>query len=165
MDLRAGDTYRWTVNPATWAGKVPDSVSRRRTVYFPLRRERPQGDLEILSTFDFPHPSEITGARPETTVATQALFLMNAPFVKDQARHLAGRLAKEESGDEHARIRRLYLLTVNRPADAAEVESAMAFLDDCTRDLSTASRENARTEAWAQLCHAVLGSNNFLFRE
>ena len=153
------------VNPPTWAGKIPESVSRRRTIYFPLKRERPQGDLEILSTFDFPHPSEITGARPETTVATQALFLMNAPFVKTQARHLAERLAKEEAGDERARINRLYLLTVNRPADAGAMETAMAFLDDCTRDLSTAARENARAEAWTQLCHAVLGSNNFLFRE
>ncbi|MDA0813125.1 MAG: DUF1553 domain-containing protein, partial [Verrucomicrobia bacterium] len=153
------------VNPPTWVGKIPESVSRRRTIYFPLKRERPQGDLEILSTFDFPHPSEITGARPETTVATQALFLMNAPFVKTQARHLAERLAKEESGDERARIHRLYLLAVNRPADADAIESAMAFLDDCTRELSTAGRENARTEAWTQLCHAVLGSNNFLFRE
>ena len=153
------------MNPPTWVGKIPESVSRRRTIYFPLKRERPQGDLEILSTFDFPHPSEITGARPETTVATQALFLMNAPFVKTQARHLAERLAKEESGDERARIHRLYLLAVNRPADADAIESAMAFLDDCTRELSTAGRENARTEAWTQLCHAVLGSNNFLFRE
>ncbi len=153
------------INPATWAGKVPESVSRRRTIYFPLKRERPQGDLEILSTFDFPHPSEITGARPETTVATQALFLMNAPFVKTQARHLAERLAKEEAGDERARINRLYLLTVNRPADAGAIETAMTFIDDCTRDLSAPARENARTEAWTQLCHAVLGFNNFLFRE
>jgi len=155
------------VNPATWAGKIPESVSNRRTIYFPMRRERPQGDLEILSIFDFPHPNEITGARPETTVAPQALFLMNAPFVKDQARHLAQRLAKEEPDDERARINRLYLLAVNRPADAEAVESALNFLDGCTEDLSagTVVPANARAEAWSQLCHAVLGSNNFLFRE
>ena len=91
------------VNPATWGGRIPENVSNRRTIYFPMKRERPQGDLEILSTFDFPHPNEITGARPETTVATQALFLMNAPFVKARAQRLAERLAKEESGDERVR--------------------------------------------------------------
>ena len=155
------------VNPATWGGKIPETVSNRRTIYLPMKRERPQGDLEILSTFDFPHPNEITGARPETTVATQALFLMNAPFVKVQAQRLAERLAKEESGDERARIHRLYLLTVNRPADAGETEAAMAFLDACNGDLSSGAdaRKDARAEAWTQLCHAVLGSNNFLFRE
>jgi hypothetical protein len=155
------------VNPATWGGKIPETVSNRRTIYFPMKRERPQGDLEILSTFDFPHPNEITGARPETTVATQALFLMNAPFVKARAQRLAERLAKEESGDERARINRLYLLTVNRPADPGETGSAMAFLDACTAELSSGAdaRSDARAEAWTQLCHALLGSNHFLFRE
>ncbi|MEK6234379.1 MAG: DUF1549 and DUF1553 domain-containing protein, partial [Planctomycetales bacterium] len=66
------------VNPPTWAGKIPDYIKNRRSVYLPLKRERPVGELEILSAFDFPHPSEITGARPNTTVATQALFLLNA---------------------------------------------------------------------------------------
>ena len=43
----------------------------------------------------------------------------------------------------------------------------MAFLDACTADLSSGAeaRKDARAEAWTQLCHAVLGSNNFLFRE
>lgn len=156
------------VNPATWGGKVPESVSRRRTIYLPMKRERPQGELELLSTFDFPHPNEITGARPETTVATQALFLMNSPFVKTQARHLADRLAREEPEDEAARLRRLYLLAVNRPPDPEAAATATAFLDDCTRDLTSASATaaaNPRAEAWVELCHAVLGSNTFLFRE
>jgi hypothetical protein len=152
-----------TVNPATWGGRIPEAISNRRTIYFPMMRERPQGDLEILSIFDFPHPNEITGARAETTVATQALFLMNAPFVKVQARRLADRLAREESGDERVRINLLYLLTVNRPADAEATATAMAFLDECTHDLSAST--SARAEAWVQLCHAILGSNNFLFRE
>ena len=151
------------VNPATWGGKIAAAVANRRTIYFPMMRERPQGDLEILSVFDFPHPNEITGARAETTVATQALFLMNAPVVKLQAQRLAERLAKEEPGDERARIDRLFLLTVNRPADAAATESAIAFLDACSQDAG--AHPEARAGAWTELCHAILGSNQFLFRE
>jgi hypothetical protein len=154
------------VNPANWGGKIADYVKNRRSVYLPFKRERPMGELEILSAFDFPHPNEITGARPETTVATQALFLMNAPFVKNQANKLAERLAKEEPDDERARIKRLYLLTVSRAAEADEIEIALTFLDQCAQDLTPKSGpENARSAAWAQLCHAVFGSNNFLFRE
>ena len=154
------------VNPANWGGKISDDIKNRRSVYLPLRRERPVGELEILSAFDFPHPSEITGARPNTTVATQALFLLNAPFVKHQANKLAERLAKEEPKDERARVNRLYFLTVNRPADAEEVATALAFLDQSTQDLASISGpEKARAVAWTQLCHAVLGSNSFLFRE
>ncbi len=154
------------VNPATWGGQIADSVLNRRSIYLPFKRERPQGELEILSVFDFPHPSEITGARPETTVATQALFLMNAPFVKHQADQLAERLISEETANESARINLLYLLTVNRPPEADEIETALTFLDQCELDLaSNSSPENFRREAWSQLCHALLSSNNFLFRE
>ena len=154
------------VNPATWGNKTPDYVKNRRSIYLPMKRERPVGELEILSTFDFPHPSEITGARPETTVATQALFLMNAPFVKHQASKLAERLASEEADDEPARATRLYLLTVNRPPEPDEIDTALAFIDQCAQDLSPKPGDTkARSGAWAQLCHAMLASNNFLFRE
>jgi hypothetical protein len=154
------------VNPPTWAGKISDDIKNRRSVYLPLKRQRPVGELEILSTFDFPHPSEITGARPNTTVATQALFLLNAPFVKRQAKKLAERLTNDEPDDEQARLNRLYLLTVSRPADANEIEAALTFLDECTQDLGSGSSPGkARSAAWTQLCHAVLGSNSFLFRE
>ena len=154
------------VNPPTWGNKTPDYVKNRRTIYLPLKRERPVGDLEILSTFDFPHPNEITGARPNTTVATQALFLMNAPFVKHQADKLADRLAAEVPEDARARITRLYLLAANRPAQRDEIETALAFLDSCAGDSGKKpAASQAQSAAWAQLCHAVLASNNFLFVE
>ena len=150
------------VNPPTWGNGIPDSVMNRRSIYLPLKRERPVGELEILSIFDFPHPNEITGARSNTTVATQALFLTNAPFVKQRADQLARRLAGEESSDEPTRVNRLFLLTTGRPAVPEEVETALAFLDECEGELEAGK---ARAEAWTQLCHAVLGSNQFLFRE
>lgn len=148
------------VNPPTWGGKIPDVIRNRRTVYLPLKRQRPAGDLEILSVFDFPHPSEITGTRPQTTVATQALFLMNAPSVKQQAAKLAERLSVDEPDDESARIGRLYLLTTSQPASRNDIRSASAFLDSCTTELS-----HDRHAAWVQLCHALLSSNRFLFYE
>ena len=148
------------VNPPTWGNKIPDYAQNRRTVYLPLKRERPQGELEVLSIFDFPHPNDIIGARPNTTVATQALFLLNAPFVKRHAASLSGRLTKDEPHDERARINRLYLSAFSRPAASDEIETAMGFLDQCSEEL-----KGNRAAAWTQLCHAMLGSNGFLFRE
>ncbi len=147
------------VNPPTWGDQTPDYVKNRRSIYLPLKRERPVGDQEILSTFDFPHPNEITGARPNTTVATQALFLINAPFVKKRASKLAERLEREEPSDERARLNRLYLLTTGRPPAADEVETALEFLSHGEENLES------NNTVWAELCHAVLGSNRFLFRE
>ena len=148
------------VNPPTWAGKVPDFIRNRRSVYQPFKRERPQGDLEILSVFDFPHPSDITGARPNTTVAPQALFLLNAPFVKQQAARLAERILKDEAADDRVRVNHLYQLTVSRPANSDETDTAVEFLNQSAADLN-----GDRLAAWTQLCHAMLGSNGFLFRE
>ena len=148
------------VNPPTWGNQVADYVKNRRTVYLPFKRQRPQGELEILSIFDFPHPNEITGARPNTTVATQALFLLNAPFVKQQAANLAERLWNEQRDDPRSRVNQLYLLTLSRPAASDEIDTALRFCEQCSAEL----KENQKA-AWTQLCHAVLGSNRFLFRE
>jgi hypothetical protein len=155
------------VNPPTWSGKIPDYIVNRRSVYLPIKRERPGGELEILSIFDFPHPSEMVGARPETTVATQALFLMNSPFVKKQAAKLAERLFAEEDRDEQARTVRLYQLTVSRPPADEQIRESQLFLDGCEADFahSPTPAANPRREAWIQLCHAMLASNDFLFRE
>lgn len=148
------------VNPANWGGKISDLVRHRRTVYLPLRRERPQGELEILSVFDFPHPSDITGARSQTTVATQALFLLNSGFVKEQAAEFAKRLQRDYPDNDQTRIQGLYLLALGRPAVGVEIEQALEFLAaDGQKDVQPAGA------AWTELCHAVLGSNSFLFCE
>ena len=148
------------VNPPNWGNQIPDTVKKRRTVYLPLQRKRPQGELEILSVFDFPHPNDIVGARPNTTVATQALFLLNAPFVKEQSVSLAKRLTAEYPDNEPEQINRLYLLTIGRPVSENQLRETLQFLDSCTTELN-----NDRAAAWGQLCHAILGSNGFLFRE
>ena len=95
-------------------------------------------------------------------MATQALFLLNAPFVRQQSVELAARLAKD-SADETTRIDRLYLVTLNRPAGPNEIKSAQAFLDLFEKDFQNI--DTPREKAWTQLCHALLGSNAFLFRE
>ena len=60
-----------------------------RLVYLPIVRSNVPG---YLRTFDFPEPSEVKGNRDVTTVATQALFMMNSPLVADQSRRVAQRL-------------------------------------------------------------------------
>ena len=133
----------------------------------PVRRARPIGDLEVLSVFDFPHPSEITGLRPQTTVATQALFLLNSPFVKHQSVMLAKRVREDFPDQEQNRVNHLYLLTTGQPATKDDITDALAFLDACSNDFESGAviAAQARLMAWEQLCHGMLASNRFLFRE
>ena len=155
------------VNPPTWAGQIADYIMNRRTIYMPVRRARPTGDLEVLSVFDFPHPSEITGLRPQTTVATQALFLLNSPFVKHQSVMLAKRVREEFPDQEQNRVNHLYLLTTGQPATEDDITDTLAFLDACSKDFESGAVNpaQARLMAWEQLCHGMLASNRFLFRE
>ncbi len=81
--LRKGD-----VNPPSFRlARFRPEQEFVRTVYLPIIRSGPQaGPAEVRNVFDFTQPGEIAGQRSMTTVPTQALFLMNARFLKRRAR-------------------------------------------------------------------------------
>lgn len=167
------------VNPPTWVGKIDPLVRHRRSIYLPYKRERPSGELEILSVFDFPHPNDITGQRPNTTVATQALFLINAPLMKEQARKMAEHWLAKVPDNDIQRYEQLVLTAYSRLPDqrvfgesveepGVEQTSVLGFLKSCQETYVASGQhdqDQARLSAWAELCHAILGSNEFLFYE
>ena len=102
-----------------------ETESTLRSVYVPIVRNMVS---RFYETFDFPEPSETHGAREVTTVAPQALFLMNNDFMARNALVAAERLiAKTESAEE--RVRRAYLQTLSREPTAKELESALKFVE------------------------------------
>lgn len=143
----------------------PDIVSQmhydtpRRSLYLPVVR----GALhDFFSVFDYPDPGMLTGKRSQTTVAPQALFLMNSPFVKEQASAFAQRVLKM-GPDDTARVRAAHLLAFSRPAREAEVAMTLAFLERDETALREAGETSPRNMAWSRLCHALLISNDFLY--
>jgi hypothetical protein len=134
-----------------------------RTVYLPIIRSAPQaGPGEVRNVFDFTQPGEVAGKRAVTTVPTQALFLLNARFLKQRASELAQKTMAIAS--ESARLDDLWLRVLNRPITAVERAESATFLAevrDLDRRAAPASRE---LRAWAELCHALLASNEFLVR-
>ncbi len=117
-------TRRWGVGRSTCStGK---QSSNRRTVYGYIDRY----DLDpTYRTFDFPNPDISAPLRPSTTVPQQALFLLNSPFLLDQARRLANRADLAATPDPDARIARLYLDLFGRPAQGHEVELGRRFVE------------------------------------
>jgi hypothetical protein len=104
----------------------------------------------ILTTFDVPNPAASVPERTATTVAPQALFLMNGPFARDAAKKLAARPDVQPLDDPGAKIDRIYRLVYGRPPAATERDLAVAFV--------------ARgPERWADLAHALLLTNEFAF--
>ncbi len=129
----------------------------RRTVYLPTLRKSQLVALDILNLFDFPDPNAVKGRRDVTTVPTQALYLMNSPFLIEQSKLAAQTLLADASAEDEERVRTFLLRALGRPATAEDLERAAAFLQDTEGVLG-------REAAWARYCHAVLASNEFLFR-
>src|SRR5438105_3363855 len=128
--------------PAVDLFKAP--FATRRTLYGFIDRQNLPGTLR---TFDFASPDAHSPQRYATTVPQQALFLMNSPFVLEQAKALAGRT----SGDPAGRIRAAPRLAVGRRPTADEAALGQEFV----RGDSIAS--------WEQYAQVLLLSNEFLF--
>jgi len=141
---------------ATSFGK---EVARHRSIYLPIIRNALP---EALRVFDFAEPSLIVGRRQITTVATQALYLLNDPFVLEQTDAIARRLI-EFSTEEAERIDLAYTLTFGRPATTLERERSLALLQDISAGLSTANDEDRQRVAWATLAQGLIASAEFRY--
>jgi hypothetical protein len=96
----------------------------RRTVYGFIDRQNLQG---LYRTFDFATPDSSSAQRYHTTVPQQALFMLNSPFVVEQAQQLAASSELQEQGTP-ARVRWLYRRLYGRVPTPEELALAVAFL-------------------------------------
>ena len=101
--------------------------SHHRSLYLPLLRGVSPTSLEV---FDFAEQGTVTGHRETTTVATQALYMLNDPFVRRQSLNLAERLLGEEALEDDERVDLAFRLTLGRSAKASEIERTREFLAD-----------------------------------
>ncbi|HEY1188445.1 MAG TPA: DUF1553 domain-containing protein [Gemmata sp.] len=142
---RGGSTFPMSL-AADYAFK---SNSNRRSVYLPQFRN---AIPEMLEVFDCADPSMVTGTRNTSTVAPQALFMLNHPFVLTQAKQAAARLLAEKHDDDGARVTRAYRLALGRNPTAGEREVAARFLTG-----------KSEKDAWAALFHALFASAEFRY--
>ena len=115
-----GDGY-YGVN--IWPTELPTDF-RKRSVYLPVPRDVVPEDLSL---FDFPNPNLVTSRRESTTSPSQALYLMNNPFVQSESVHLARKLLATK-GSEEKRIRAAYQAALLREPNSAEIKRARQFI-------------------------------------
>lgn len=108
--------------------------SVHRSLFLPLVRGVVPRSLEV---FDFAEQGMVTGHRDATTVPTQALYLLNDPFVRQQALTLAEKLLLSNELNDYDRVHRAYRLALGRSATTSEVDRASTYL----ADYEAASRE------------------------
>ena len=137
-------TGMWALNQ--WPAALDPAEHNRRSVYLYVKRSFP---YPMFTIFDVPDSSESCPRRDSTTVAPQALALLNSGFMLEQASKLAERVQKENaSGGEDAWIDAAWRLALGRAATASEKERGRRFLADAPLK---------------ELCLVLLNMNEFLY--
>jgi hypothetical protein len=98
-----------------------------RSVYLPLLRGVTPHTLEVFDPVD---QTLVTGQRDTTTVPSQALFLLNSPFVRKQSLTFAERILKDKDASDSERIRTAYRIAFGRVPTEKETDRAKAFIGD-----------------------------------
>jgi hypothetical protein len=143
----AGQLDRTPGGPATH-----DVNSFRRSLFLQTAR---WDRSNFAALFDAANPDASVEKRDVSTVAPQALFLINHDFVLTQAKSLANRIKRDPSKDQNPRIQRLFALLFSRPAAETEVRLAQSLL-------ARLGKGESET-AWRDLAHVLLCTNEFLY--
>ncbi len=133
----------------------------RRSVYLPVVRS---SIYEVLQALDFPDPAVSNGDRNTTTVAPQALFMMNSSLVDDSTSELARQLLRFQKSERTAQA---YSLIMAREPSEAEVTESQEYIDLVTRTLTDAGvpADDAEHAAWQSFSRVLLSTNEFFYVE
>ena len=142
-------TTMWARNQ--WPEAMDPAEHDRRSVYLYVKRSFP---MPMMTTFDAPDTSVSCARRDSTTVAPQALTLMNGKFMVGQAARFAARLREAHPGNRRAQMEQAWRIALGRPPSADEAARAIAALG--------ASDGGAALE---RLCLVVLNLNEFLYAD
>jgi Protein of unknown function (DUF1553)/Protein of unknown function (DUF1549) len=138
--VRSGNIPRWPLD----ARDGPDVW--RRSLYLFRMRSVP---IPLLESLDAPDRAQSCPSRSRTTVPTQALTLLNSPFVIEQSRRFAARVAREAGPNPEAQIKLAFRLATGKAPSTGQIQMALDYL--------------AGAGELAGLCHALFNSNAFLY--
>src|SRR5262245_50958334 len=142
-----------TMKPGTTVERDYRFDDARRSVYTPIFRNKL---LELFEVFDFADPNISMGRRNTSTVATQALYFLNSPFVMDQARAAAKSVLAQPHLDDASRVERAYRLALGRLPTARERRLALAFV-------SAATTADERLGAWERFYQTLFACIDFRY--
>ena len=139
--IKTGSTNKWPTNvkdgPGTW----------RRSIYVFMRRSM---RVPFFETFDVPDAMQSRGVREETTVATQALLLLNNEFVRAQAKRFAMRLGRLEAKEHRSIVEHAYWLALSRAPTQRELDLSLGLLE-------------SKGQSVANFCHILFALNEFIY--
>jgi len=150
------DTWGFTIHSPFHA--VYDSS--HRSVYLMVQRNRRH---PYLALFDAADPNQSVASRQPTTTPTQALFLMNSPFVHEQARGFAQRIMGIV-GDNDAKVAWAFETAHGRVPEKTVLRDSVEFVAAYRKKSASGDDAGQRDiAAWSALARVLLTSNAFLY--
>ena len=164
----SGSLRAHTYGPSTPIGNrrepfedTPDTW--RRSVYL----MSPRFDLHpVLKIFDPPDNTQSIGHRDVSTTPSSTAFMLNAPFVWEQAERFAQRVRARVGGDPRLQVESVYRIALSRPPTVEEREIGLSFLGQRHSGAVGAGEESRSLHTPGQLvqyCHAVMSLNEFIY--
>jgi hypothetical protein len=145
------------LNDSMYGPGTLDRSMTRRSVYFTVKRSEL---VPAMLVFDAPDALGGLGNRPTTTVAPQALYLMN----NDQVRQCAAALAAVVAADPDP-INAAFQQTIGRDADPTERAAAEQFLTAQAELHGGTAEPTSHPNALTDFCQVLLGLNEFAYLE
>src|SRR5437867_1479742 len=139
-------------------------ATRRRSIYLFHKRvvQHP-----LMQAFDGPDAQASCGRRETTTVAPQALALLNDTFVRARAKDFAQRVGSEAGAEPEAQVRLAWRLALGRDPSSDELDSGTAFIRAQIRQRSNRDPSMPETDtqrlALADLCQAIFALDEFIY--
>ena len=135
--------------------------SNHRSVYLMTQRFQKH---PFLALFDGPDTNVSTGKRSDSLLPLQALYLMNDPFVREQAEGFARRIMAH-TADNDGRVAWAHQEAWCRPATAGEIANDIQYLQRYAEELrrSGTPADRVELEAWSSLARVKLTANEFVF--
>ncbi|WP_034998585.1 DUF1549 and DUF1553 domain-containing protein [Beijerinckia mobilis] len=165
---------------ASWPTDSDAESQNRRSLYIFTRRSLP---YPLLDSFDMASPQQIHSKRDVTTTPLQALTLFNNDIVFAWSQALAGRVIREVGRDESAQIDRLYQILFGHNPQDVERNALLAFTVSHARSIRAKATDGKlaiaipigfkgeadiadpiKDAVFVDLVHAVVNSNNFIYR-
>ncbi|MCC2668065.1 MAG: Planctomycete cytochrome, partial [Armatimonadetes bacterium] len=135
--------------------------TRRRTIYSFHKRVV---QYPLLQAFDGPDAAASCGRRNTTTVAPQALAVLNEPFVRLRAQDLAARVRADAGEDAAAQVDRAYRLALGRAPAPKEQAAALRFLEQqAARRKARDAGTDAGLLALTDFAQVLFGLNEFMY--
>ena len=122
--------------------------------------------VPLMDSFDQPTPDQAAPARATTTIAPQALILLNSTFMDKNAAALAERVVREAGDERPKHVDRAFRLALQRPPAEQERQLAWEFLDRQKAEFPLLGEDDlvaAERYALTSMCRMLFNLNEFVY--